>query len=297
MNVGDQFEIAAIGDSLTTGFFLSSLVGTIGRMLCPPRRSWFSDCSGEIRSLSARLYETGLDVAVSNHARVSARVDLAVRRPVGEWLLGTRHFSHQIRRVVRKPRLPDLVLIWIGHNNLDWVNEQFLRRISDREDLFTAIERDYRYGFHAGLSQLLNRAAEISHNVTVVVFGLIDFGLFFRARSQAERARTENPGLFPYAERGYRSFKSMRPESRDGMIELARRLNAVLEDLVWQRSQEMSIAANARLLYSDVLSKVDIGVIEAISPLDAWHPSHHGHQLLADGAYAVVAQIVSRQIN
>ena len=63
-----QLEMAAIGDSLTTGFFLSSLIGTMGRVLCPPSRSWFSDRSGAIRSLSARLDETGLDVTVSNYA-------------------------------------------------------------------------------------------------------------------------------------------------------------------------------------------------------------------------------------
>ena len=225
--------------------------------------------------------------------RVSAKVDIEVRRPVGDRLLGTRHFSHQIRRLVRKPRLPEFVLIWIGHNNLDWVNEQSMRRISARKDVFAAVERDYRRGFNAGLSQLLNRAVEFSHDVTIVVFGLIDFELFFRARTEAEEARAENPRLYPYAERGYRSFESMRPEFRDGMIELARRLNVVMEDLVWQRRQEMSSVANVRLLYSDSLNQVNIGVVEAISPLDAWHPSHHGHQLLAEGAYGTVAELVA----
>ena len=236
-------------------------------------------------------------MTVSNYARVSAKVDIDARRPVSEWLLRTRHFSHQIRRLVCKRSLPDLILIWIGHNNLDWAHEQSLRRISARGDVFAAVEHDYRRGFHAGLSQLINRAEEAHHNVTIVVFGLIDFELFFRARMQAEKARAENPSLYPYAERGYTSFESMRPESRDGMIELARRLNVVLKDVVWRMGQELPSGASVRLLYSDSLNKVNIGVIEAISPLDAWHPSYHGHQLLAEGAYRTVAGVVADQIN
>src|SRR5882762_418704 len=35
-------------------------------------------------------------------------------------ILRTRNFSGQISQLLSGERFPDLILIWIGHNNVDW---------------------------------------------------------------------------------------------------------------------------------------------------------------------------------
>ena len=287
--------VAAIGDSLTTNFHLSSFIGTLTGVFATPDGNWFADTSERIPAVSARLGGSYC-VTARNHASVSARVDLDGRRSMTERALRTRNFSHQIREVLGGPRFPDLLLVWIGHNNLDWTSGRTAAEIMAPANIFDTIAHEFTMAFEVGLTALLRRAIKCHYAITIVVFGLINFEHFFRARVAAENARARDPRLYPYAERCYSVFDAMRPSYRHGVIELAQHLNADLEDVITRcHDSVVTAGGNIGLCYSDNLYRTDIGVIDALSQWDAWHPSTYAHRLLADSAHEAVQKALGMQ--
>ena len=85
----------------------------------------------------------------------------------------------------------------------------------------------------------------------------------------------------------------MRPEYRDGMVDLAMRLNAALEGLTHRFQGTIRDSNNVNVSYSDSLFRANVSTIESISNSDAWHPSPYGHRLFAEGAYSAISQKLS----
>jgi hypothetical protein len=88
-------------------------------------------------------------------------------------------------------------------------------------------------------------------------------------------------------ETAYKSFVSMKPEHRNGMVELALHFNRKLEAMCKRLGEQLS-ATEIRLVYSNVMSLTEMDGRTDLSSIDAWHPSLHGHGKLADGAYPMV---------
>lgn len=276
--------VSLIGDSLSTSFHVSSPVAMVWRIRRSWKRNWFLSLpceKGIAPSILERLSSLG-SIAGVHHASVSAKVDDGARRSVVNRLLDTWNFSHQVEEVLGGT-FPDLLLVWIGHNDVNWAGKTDLRTESSLEKL--ADEFAGRY--EVQLRRLVGGALASDKRTAIVVFGLIDFDSFFKARAEAELRRASSKELYPHLESGYRYFRSMRPEYRDGMVELARLCNQRLERLCDRLSTELS-GRTSHLSYSAAMSEASIGSANLLSGIDAWHPSKCGHGVLADAAYASV---------
>ena len=87
------------------------------------------------------------------------------------------------------------------------------------------------HAYEVQLRRLLDGALASGNRSVIIVFGLVDFASFFRARGEAESKREEDSSSFPHLETGYKSFVSMKAEYRGGMIELAVDFNDKLEEM------------------------------------------------------------------
>ena len=219
------------------------------------------------------------------HASVAAMVDAGRRRSVHNRVTGTYHFCHQVDEVLSGP-FPDILLIWIGHNDVDWRSRTEFLRPQILEELSDA----FIYQYEAQLRRLLNSALASGRRSAIAVFGLTNFASFFHARAEAELMRSANDRLFPHLETGYKSFVSMKPEHRSGMVELAIHFNSKLEVMCNRLGEQLS-GTEVRLVYSKAMSLTEMNGGTDLNSIDAWHPSIHGHSKLADSAYPTVYEL------
>lgn len=236
---GGERTISLIGDSRSTSFHMSSPVAMAWRIRRSWKINWFLSLPSEKESAPSileRLSSVGCITGL-HHASVSAKVDDGVRRSVVNHLLDTWDFSHQVEEVLAGP-FPDMLLVWIGHNDVNWAAKTDVRTQSRLEA--PADEYEFQSRYEVQLRRLVGAALASDKPTAVVVFGLINFDSFFSARAEAERRKARKRGLYPHLESGYRYFRSMRPQYRDGMVAVARLYNERLERLCGEVSTEWS---------------------------------------------------------
>jgi len=194
-------RMVIIGDSLSTGFHVSSpAMMLLSTRTC--KENWVMDDRGTIDSLFEQLTKK-VPVILHHLAYVSADVRPPCRRNAADWIASTFHMSHQIDRVLKLSQFPEILLLWIGHNNLDWVTLLGESDISGLSILADRISACYE----TQLQRLLEAAAEQNHSVCVIVFALVNFESFFGAREQAETIKRQEPSKYPYLETDYRYFR------------------------------------------------------------------------------------------
>jgi lysophospholipase L1-like esterase len=284
-------HVAMTGDSLTQNFYISSPISLFWRARTERRKNWFLDTypdPASIYSVFERL-ETFTPLVATEYNGAGA---LVAPRPAGEGIrrriVRTRNLSGQARQILRKKRFPDLILIWIGHNNLDWAEGLSPAERTHPEKRLEEIAAKFRENYTEPLQSLIERAKRENHNVVIVVFGLANIDAFFKARKKAEALHTRNRALYPYFESGYRSFESLQPPYQKNMVRLSLMMNAEMRAMVGSLNRELKNYRNIRVQYSDALTKVDFSRVELINPVDAWHPSIQGHKALADAAFSAI---------
>ena len=285
-------HMAMIGDSLSRDFFVSSLFGMLCRSKMNHRRDWFLDTdpsADSVYSLYERLArETPL--VACEYSSAGGEVDSGGgnRGLLGPW----RPFdlSQQTDLVLQEKRCPDLVLLWIGHNNLDWVDsvDPRLRENADLDAVWQKMAADFREDYERQLRRLVERARQEERRRAFIVFGLFNLKSFFEARDTAEQQRKENPRLYPSFEVVYERFESMKPEYRANMVRLALMMNEELRAMVDEFNRELGGDSQVRLEYSDALATLAIDDVTLIHPMDAWHPSPKGHSVLAEAAFSAL---------
>lgn len=283
-------HIAMVGDSLSRNFYVSSLVSCVWRSKMNHGHDWFLDTDPSptsVYSLYERLAQE-TPVVACEYSSVASRVDSGEVKHhfFGAWY--PFNFSQQVDLILEEKRFPDLVLIWIGHNNLHWIRYADPRR---PEDVGTALENmaaNFRRDYARQLGRLVERAQEQKERRAIIVFGLVNFKSFFEARDAAEQLRKKNPKLYPYFEVDYQHYESMKPEYRANMVKLALMINKELRAMVSEFSRKLGGDSQVRLEYSDALATVDLGGVESIHQCDAWHPSIKGHNVLAAAAFGAL---------
>lgn len=283
-------HIAMIGDSLSRDFYVSSFASCVWRSKMNHGRDWFLDTdpsAGGIYSLYERLAQE-TPVVACEYSSVGGRVDSGGG---GHWFCGSWYpfnFSQQVDLILKEKRFPDLVLLWIGHNNLHW--EWFVdpRRPEEIETGLQKMAANFRQDYARQLDRLVERAREQKQRRAFIIFGLVNFKSFFEARDAAERLRKENPKLYPYFEVDYKHYESMKPEYRGNMMKLALMINEELRAMVGEFNRKLGDDSSVRLEYSDALATMDLGGVEAIHQVDAWHPSIKGHNVLAETAFGAL---------
>lgn len=282
-------HVAMLGDSLTQHFYFSSLPSSFWRARTEWRNNWFLDTDpnpDSIFSVYERLEHFTPLVATEYNGAGALVAAPGSQEDLRKKLVRARNFPGQVNRVLRGPRFPDLIMIWIGHNNLDWVRGLSSEERQHPEEHLRAIAAQVRLNYTESLQPLIDRAKAENHRVAIVVFGLANIDAYLKARRKAGILHAENPRLYPHFNSGPRSFESMKPPYQKNMARLALMIDAQLRAMVTGLQHEIANVHQVRIEYSDALTKVDLSRLELINAVDGWHPSVEGHRVLAQAAFS-----------
>jgi lysophospholipase L1-like esterase len=70
------------------------------------------------------------------------------------------------------------------------------------------------------------------------------------------------------------------------LTRLASMVNEELRGMVEELNREFEDAGNIQLRYSHTLATADLGRAELLHPIDGWHASAEGHNVLAEAAFS-----------
>ena len=281
-------HVAMLGDSLTQNFHFSSMASSFWRARTQWRKNWFLDTDPNpesIFSVYERLeYLTPLVATEYNGAGalVAAR---GTPENLRKKLVRARNFPGQVNRVLRATRFPDLIMIWIGHNNLDWVHGLSSEERERPESHLQTLATQFRLNYTESLQCLIDRAKMENHRVAILIFGLANIDAYLQGRRKEEMLHTQNRKLYPNFNSGPRSFESLKPSYQKNMSRLALMMNAELRTMVADLKRQLNNTHHVHLEYSDALTKVDFSRLELVNSVDGWHPSMEGHKVLADAAF------------
>jgi lysophospholipase L1-like esterase len=285
-------HVAMVGDSACMGIYVSSSWSTLWRARTCRGNNWFLDTSPAppgIRSVSKRLEEITPFVAIEC-AGIGALVEReGQRQNFFRRILRTRNLSGQIGELLTAKRFPDLILMAIGHNNVDWAWRCPRGELEQADARLRVQSQDFRKNFAGQLRRLVNGARTQSHRVAVVIFGLVNFEAYFKGREIAEGLRACDRSHYPHLETTYKHFTSFRPAYRSNLIRLARMVNEELREMVNELKRELPDNINVQLQYSDALATADLSRAELLHPIDGWHASVEGHNVLAEAAFRDLA--------
>ncbi len=281
-------HVAMMGDSLSQNFYFSAPISVFWRARTERRKNWFLDTDpfpSSIFSVYERLHL--LTPLVATEYSGSGALVAPSREPEGlrRRIVRTRNLSGQTRRILGRQRFPDLIMIWIGHNNIDWVEGLSAREREHPENHLREMATRFRKNYTESLQALIDRAKVDNHRVAIVIFGLVNLESFSKGNRAALALHAKNPKLYPYVESGYRSFESVKPQYHSNMIRLGSMMNNEMRLMVRQLNQQLKGSSNVRLKYSDALNKVDFSRLELLNSADGWHPSIQGHKALAEAGF------------
>src|SRR5437899_2934736 len=282
-------HVALIGDSVCTGVYMSSIWSTFWRARTCRGNNWFLDTNpapSGIQSVSKRLEELSPFVAIEC-AGIGAMVDHeGERQNFFRRILRTRNFSGQIGQLLAAKRFPDLILIAIGHNNLDWAWRSPPRELDQPERRLQRQSQHFRENFARQMRRLIECARMQRHRVAVLVYGLVNFEAYFKGREIAERLRAQDPAYYPHLETTYKYFTSFRPAYRSNLIRLGAMVNKELRAMVSELNRALADNVNVQVRYSDALATADLSRAELLHAVDGWHASGEGHNVLAEAAFS-----------
>jgi len=281
-------HVAMLGDSACMGIYISSPLNTLWRALTCRGKNWFlylDDVPG-IFSVSKGLEAITPFVAIE-YAGIGALVEHEHgRENLFRRILGTRNFSGQVGQLVRARRFPDLILISIGHNNVDWAWRCPPHELDTPDERLQRLSKEFRQNYTCDLRRLLERARIEKRRMAIVVYGLINFGSYFKGREAAERLRRTDTTLYPHLETTYKHLISFHPTYRRNLIRFASMVNEELSEMVESLSREfVQRDEHIQLRYSDALATADLSRAELLHPVDGWHASVEGHSILGAAAF------------
>jgi lysophospholipase L1-like esterase len=274
-------HVAMLGDSLTQNFHFSSLQSSFWRARTEWRKNWFLDTDPNpesIFSVYERLnYLTPLVATEYNGAGalVAAR---GTQESLRKRLVRARNFPGQVNQVLHATRFPDQIVIWIGHNNLDWVHGLSSEERERPESHLQTLAAQFRLNYTQSLQRLIDRAKIENHSVAIMIFGLANIDAYLQGRQKEETLHAENPKLYPHLNSGPRSFESLKPAYQKDMARLGLMMNAELRTMKVDLNRQLNNSDHVHLEYSDALTRVDFSRLELINPVDGWHPSVEGHK-------------------
>jgi len=281
-------HVAMIGDSVCTDIYISSPWSTLWRAHRSRGKNWFLhfDAAPTICSISKALEAITPFVAIEC-AGVGALVDHEHgHQNLFRRILGTRNFSGQVGELVRARRFPDLILISIGHNSVDWAWQCPPHELDTPEQRLERLSKELRQNYARELRRLADCACIQQHRVAIVVYGLINFESYFKGRAAAERLRESDTTLYPHLETTYKHLVSFHPRYRGNLIRLAAMVNEKLRAMVEEFNREfVDQSQRIQLRYSNALATADLSRAELLHPVDGWHASVEGHNVLGQAAF------------
>jgi beta-carotene hydroxylase len=290
---GEGIFAAMVGDSTVRDFAIASSAFMLHRQWFGNQRNPFlaGAADSPIDGVFERLARLGPARAVE-YARSGASVGAARTwwRRHFQWIANVATMAGQVDELLREPRFPDLTLIWMGHNNLDFVTE--LPRFSPSGDLEAASERiacAFADAFRAELTRLVERARWKPGPSAIVVYGLVNPVATRHARDVARERRRRDRRLYPYLEKTEARFPPLRPEHGDRLVALSQRLSRELESVVSEVRARLRAPSRVHVSYSDATARMDFSRPELLSDVDAWHASESGKALIAASLFEGLA--------
>jgi lysophospholipase L1-like esterase len=285
-------HVAMLGDSVCKGTYISSPWRTLWHARRSRGKNWFLhvDNAPNISSISKALQKTTPFVAIEC-AGIGALVDHEhSTQNLFRRILGTRNFSGQVDELVRARRFPDLILISIGHNNVDWAWRCPPHELDEPDERLRRLSKEFRQNYARELRRLLEVVRIQQHRVAIVIYGLINFESYFKGREAVERLRESDTTLYPHLETTYKYFVSFRPGYRRNLIRLASMANEELRAMVEALNREFADQIeHIQLVYSNALATADLSRAELLHPIDGWHASVEGHSVLGEAAFRDLA--------
>ena len=280
-------HIAAIGDSITTDSYVASLPKMFWKTWAGKKGNWFleTDRSRGIKSIFERI-NAQIPLIAVQHSTPASRV--TGRRTFIDKLLNRKSMTCQVDEVLSQSKFPDMLLIWTGHSAIDWAGSVALKDNAKLDSELNNIAKQFQENFEEQLKRLCDAAVNQNRKIVIIVFGFISLRVLFKLRDAAEIKKNGNPSLFPYFEKTYHMFKSLRPKYREQTILLADKMNRELADIVASCRKKYKRCSAFRIIYSEDLSKAITGSIECVSSSDAWHPSPEGQRQIAEAAWPVI---------
>ena len=284
-------HVVLIGDSLSKNFYISSVPSVFWRARTEEQRNWFLDTNsspGSIYSLYERIDKLTPLVA-TEYARDGAIVSPRAGDEDLLHMVGRAHnFGSQVNQTLKEKRFPDLLLLWIGHNNLCWTTGLTEEQKRHPEVVLPKKIREFKANYVSQLRRLVERAKKEDHKVAIVVFGLVNAKGYFESRETAEEMRASDHKLFPYLEVDYVRCEAMKPEYRQNLIRMQLMVNRELKSAVRGLRDELRSYPKVRLQYSDALATKDISDVTLISSYDAWHLSRKGHDVTSETVFDAI---------
>jgi lysophospholipase L1-like esterase len=289
---GDPLRVALIGDSLSKNFHMDTTLKTIWILRTVNQNDFFIDTRPEVLpSVFEYLAQQKHTLAHEYSRPGSVVVSRSPRSSAEKLIARMKDFNEQANDVLEEKEFPDLLYIWIGHNNIDWITES--RALSmNQAETFAEIRRVFAPAYRVQLQKLVDRAILKSKPSVLMAMGLVNFGAFFQARQAVELRRKQHPETYPFLELDLKTFPSMGLESRQGMIDLALRINDDIKQIVDEMNRGLTHSEQVKLRYSEALSKVDLSDPETLNKTDGWHPSILGHTRLAEGAISAIQDLL-----
>jgi lysophospholipase L1-like esterase len=285
-------HIAIVGDSLSKNFYISSPASMLWRARTERQEDWFLDTDpspGSVNSLFERLDKVTPLVATEYSTAGALVAPRHATEPLVRRLARTQNLRRQITQITKAKRFPDVVLLWIGHNNTDWVKRLTEAERRDSSKGLLRLAQEFEASYADELEVLIDRAGKEKHPVAVVVFGLADFRTFFEMRRQAAAIHARDPTRYPYYDATCRYFEALQPANQENTTQLGLMMNEELRKMVARLRGQPSTHPNVRLEYSDALARINLSDLKTFRSLDAWHPSILGHDMLAKTAFNAIA--------
>jgi len=285
-------HVAMVGDSLSTNFYISSPASMLWRARTERQKDWFLDTDpspGSVESLYERLDGVTPLVATEYSTAGALVAPPHATEPLVRRLARTQNLRRQITRLTQTKRFPDVVLLWIGHNNTEWVKRLTAAEQKNPATGLRRLAREFGASYAEELNRLLDRAGTEKHRVAVVVFGLGDFRTFFEMRKKAAALHAQDPARYPYYDKTCQYFAALQPANQENTIQLGLMMNEELKKMVTTQRQHQQADPNVRLEYSDAIWKLDLSDLRGFNRADAWHLSTFGHDVLAKSVFNTIA--------
>ncbi|MCB0405888.1 MAG: hypothetical protein KDD51_13985 [Bdellovibrionales bacterium] len=288
-----RIDAVVLGDSLSCGdMCYSSGWSTVLNTRMRTQTGWainVHEANKDLNPVFDRLAER-FPTRVTVAAWAGAYLDRAspLDRSTANTLGKIANFSDQVSRVKNMQEKPNLVLIWIGHNNMDWAYDiEHVKNLA-ADEYYESIPERMADGMEAELGRLRDVLKKEQHPVSVVVYGLVDFEKAFEARRQAEALRKADPKLYTYFETPYANFPSIKPEHQEKTAELGRRVNEALKRKLEELNSRWG-TDSLQWRYSDSIYEAPLGEARMLHATDAFHLSPLGQNTVADAVEASLA--------
>lgn len=279
-------SMVLIGDSLSRDVHITSKAGLFWSIRTERMGGWYLDNSPQPDTAFSLFERVGekFTVKAGNYARPAAYVDgYQDFNAAKDFVFLVRHFSQQVDEVLAQKELPDLVMIYIGNNNLDWrLLPEYAQKSSLSEDDFRSLGRKFAKNWRQQLERLERGLARDGRRHAVYVLGLGNFPGYMTVRD--DLVKTGASQNYPYFQTAAEEYcTSMKSEFCESTRRLYRELNGQLDVVVYAVAQENSHGRgnpNLKFYFDPVTSRQPYQRSD-FHAHDGWHFSTSGHSELA----------------